>query len=87
VVQVSGGVVAVGLYSAIKAFFFDQAFVAVVGEGVAVAVFVDQSWVHFTHHFHFIITYKLGVINRVWLSLPICCGAWNAPYLALMVMV
>jgi len=23
---------------------------------------------------------KLGVINRVWL--PMCCGAWNAPCLA-----
>jgi len=21
-------------------------------------------------------------INHVWLSLPACCGAWNAPYLA-----
>jgi len=59
----SGGVVAVGLCSAIKAFFFDQTFVAVVGEGVAVAVFVDQLWVHFTHHFLFM-TDKLGVINR-----------------------
>jgi len=39
----SGGVVGVGLYSTVKAFFFDQAFVAVVGESVAVAVFVDQS--------------------------------------------
>jgi len=30
--QMSGEVVGVGLYSAVKAFFFDQAFVAVVGE-------------------------------------------------------
>jgi len=57
--QMSGEVVAVGLCSAIKAFFFDQAFVAVVDEGVTVAVFVDQSWVRFTHYFHPIITYKI----------------------------
>jgi len=39
----SGEVVGVGLYSTVKAFFFDQTFVAVVGESVAVAVFVDQG--------------------------------------------